>query len=425
MASGSEPPAKRLRTGGQLQRLKRASHEEAQPRVRSRLAEKLLESWAWGEKSPQEVQELAAASCRDWADAQVEPPTKLQALAKLGSSGLYANKMHREILAIADEGCLFSPAFTTQVQFKDEWGLQLQSMLLPHMIFADLYHRYPVAFRRYMLPDPNLLGEFWQRQKGHQGYAGHPIVDRPDFESDKMIPLACHGDGTPVIGIGKIWSRMLTSWSWSSIMCQSGWTKDAQLPIWFLFDETDNDSSEQFLQILAWSFKALQEGTWPSRDHRGKLILGKHLHIVLGPEQFPVVWQVFWVAHNIFLLSGMFLVAEQFCAFWQFFSWHVVFSTMFQPRYSKGSTEAKLANTALAAGYKGICWSLVGDMEYLRQRLHLPHFMLKKGPCALCKCTGDDSETSWKDCRPQAAWTTLQWTRHEFLGFSQIFLRLV
>ena len=162
MASGSEPPAKRLRTGGQLQRLKRASHEEAQPRVRSGLAEKLLESWAWGEKSRQEVQELAAASCRDWADAQVEPPTKLQALAKLGSSGLYANKMHRE----ADEGCLFSPA----VQFKDEWGLQLQSMLLPHVIFADLYHRYPVAFQRYMLPDPNLLGE-----KGHQGYAGHPI----------------------------------------------------------------------------------------------------------------------------------------------------------------------------------------------------------------------------------------------------------
>ena len=100
MASGSEPPAKRLRTGGRL-------HEEAQPRVRSRLAEKLLESWAWGEKSPQEVQQLAAASCRDWADSQVKPPAKLQALAKLGSSGLHANKMYREILAIASEGCLF------------------------------------------------------------------------------------------------------------------------------------------------------------------------------------------------------------------------------------------------------------------------------------------------------------------------------
>ena len=201
-------------------------------------------------------------------------------------------------------------------------------------------------------------------------------------------------------------------------MCQSGWTKDAQLPIWFLFDETDNDSSEQFLQILAWSFKALQQAIQgPSRQADS----WQTLAYFLGPEQFPVVWQVFWVAHNIFLLSGMFLVAEQFCAFWQLFSWHGVFSTMFQPRYSKGSAEAKLANTALAAGYKGMCWSLVGDMEYLCQRLHLPQ---ERTMCPL--------QMHWRRLRdilerlqasscmdnPPADSTRVPW-------FFQIFLRLV
>ena len=127
----------------------------------------------------------------------MEPPTRLQALAKLRLLASTPTRW-RDILAIADEGCLFSPAFTTQVQFKDERGLQLQSMLLPDVILADLYLRYPVAF---------LAGP-----------------------------------------------RMLNCPTGSCLM-------------------------RKFLQILAWSFKALQEGTWPSRDHRGKLILGKHLNI--------------------------------------------------------------------------------------------------------------------------------------------------
>ena len=76
------------------------------PRETSRLAEKLLKS---------------NNSCKDWAEVGVEPPAKLQALAKLGSSGMYANKVHKEILEIANEGCL-CPCFHNTAAVQDRMG---------------------------------------------------------------------------------------------------------------------------------------------------------------------------------------------------------------------------------------------------------------------------------------------------------------
>ena len=88
-------------------------------------------------------------------------------------------------------------------------------------------------------------------------------------------------------------------------------------------------------------------------------------------------------------------------------------------RYRKGSAEHRLAGQDLAGGWRAQLWTLVGDMEYMVQRLHLPHYSLKKGPCAWCRCTGDDSVDSWKDCRPTASWITKQWSASEHLGMFQ------
>ena len=68
---------------------------------------------------------------------------------------------------------------------------------------------------------------------------------------------------------------------------------------------------------------------------------------------------------------------------------------------------------------------MIGDMEYMVQRLHLPHYSLKKGPCAWCRCTGDNSEDSWKDCRPSAKWVTMQWTASELLAILIMFLLII
>ena len=90
-------------------------------------------------------------------------------------------------------------------------------------------------------------------------------------------------------------------------------------------------------------------------------------------------------------------------------------------RYPKTSANGKKANKPLAGGFKGILWSLIGDLEYMNQKLDLPHFATQAGNCALCKCTGGELDTSWKDCRTTAAWLNLFWSREEHLGH-QIFV---
>ena len=350
------PPTKKRRKGGQRQRMNIASKQEDTGLQTSKLANLLLERWAWGEISPQNLQATAAAVVADFEASSAKPPSDLAVLANLGSHGRHPNKMHQELLHFANKGCSFSKPFSIKMGFKQPWAEQFQTMLLPHVVFSDLFHHYPDAFQQYVCASDRTLVEFWQLQKQHPAYPGHP-VSQAGFQASNSIPLAMHGDGTPAIGVGKIWARMLTSYSWCSLVCQPAWTKDSQFPIWFVFDECDQgDSTSEFFTILSWSFKALQTGLWPAENHLGE-------------------------------------------------------------KYSTTSELGKLAGQPLAGGYKGVLWSLVGDMEYFNQKLHLPHYALLSGPCCLCRCKGDESDESWRDCRLSAKWVSMQWTAAEQLGW--------
>ena len=209
-----------------------------------------------------------------------------------------------------------------------------------------------------MLPSLGRLKEFWTLQKGHPQYQSHPVLQSfPNF-AQKMLPLALHGDGTPVIGIGKIWSRQLTIFSFNSLL-GFGSTREMQLHIWSFFDECSGPTTlDEFFTILSWSLAALQTGKWPETNHLG------------------------------------------------------------QP-YNPDSDEGRLAGTWLAEGYAAIVWSLVGDLEYMNSVLKLPHYANKTNPCALCKCSGGTDDNSWKDCRLTANWLSLQWKPAEPLGSLQ------
>jgi hypothetical protein len=43
----------------------------------------------------------------------------------------------------------------------------------------------------------------------------HYCQDIPDWES-KAIPMKLYGDGTPIVGVGKSWSKSADSYTWSS-----------------------------------------------------------------------------------------------------------------------------------------------------------------------------------------------------------------
>ena len=262
--------------------------------------------------------------------------------------------MHKQILDKANESCRLPRPFFCRITFKAPYNKTLQAMLLPHVLFSSLYHFYPAAWQKIIVPSEERLKEFWKLQVKHPAFEAHPVLDsNPEFQK-KMVPLALHGDGTPVVGIGKIWSRQLTIYSFNSLLGH-GATKDMQLHVWSCFDECCGPSTtDEFFYILSWSLEALQKGRWPESNHLGQ-------------------------------------------------------------KYDPSSTERKLAGTFLANGYCGILWSLVGDLEYFNKVLQLPHYSNKTHPCALCRCSGGSDATSWKDCRLSAAWLSMQWKPAESL----------
>lgn len=259
------------------------------------------------------------------------------------------NNMHKELLSFANRKVLLPQPYVCRLTFKQPYNQQIQMMLLPHELFSALFHSYKDAWSSMIVPNESRIKEFWDLQVLHPAYANHPILTSNEKFRSKLIPLSLHGDGTPVIGIGKIWSRQLTTWSWNSLLGK-GRTKSMQLQIWSMFDQTSSAQTlKEYWAILAWSFKVLQQGVWPSEDHKG-------------------------------------------C------------------KFASSSAAGKKAGTWLAEGYAGILWTLVGDLEYLTQYLKLPHYGSKTSPCALCQCKGDYSDTSWRDCRPNATWVGMQWT---------------
>ena len=89
MDAMDEPPRKKRR-GGIKQRLAAMDREDApDTKVTSELAKFFLHKWAWGQLSPQDVQEYSGKACKDFRLMQVEPPSDLDVFAKLGTDGQY------------------------------------------------------------------------------------------------------------------------------------------------------------------------------------------------------------------------------------------------------------------------------------------------------------------------------------------------
>ena len=362
----TEPASKsRKLGGGQRQRVakiladqkKLDQLEDIPVPVKSLVAKDLVYKWAWGKISPQEVQMTADLACKDITAVGGKEPSDLKALADLGGHGTYKYKMHAELVGHVSKNMAMSPLHHCYIPFEGFEKPVFQSMLMPHILFADLYHKYPKAWKASVLPDPEKITEFWKLQENHPAWKKHPISKRATY-STHCIPALVHGDGTPVLGIGKIWAKQLTIFSWAS-MLGCGLTKDTLFHVWSIFDKVANGATwDGFFTELAWSFNTLWEGVWPKADAQGNL--------------YPV-----------------------------------------------GSPERLKAGKPLAAGYFCCLWSLIGDLDYMSGILKLPHYSLKSGNCAICKCTGGDEASSWKDCRPTAVWTTLFWKKSEWDKWEQ------
>ena len=90
-------------------------------------------------------------------------------------------------------------------------------MLLPHTLFACIYEHYPEMWQRIVYGSQEKCKNFWNAVKDSPQFLSHAVKDRPHYET-KCIPLKIHGDGTPVTGLGKGWSKMVDIFSVSSIL---------------------------------------------------------------------------------------------------------------------------------------------------------------------------------------------------------------
>ena len=145
-------------------------------------------------------------------------PNTYRRLSSLGASGTSPQNAHRDLLATLGRQNQITMEVELPFASNNRLGHEYlqQSLLLPHSMFAHLYANYPEVFRSFVLGGKQNTEEFWAAIEGSDHYNDHWVKDFED--RGHVIPLGLHGDGVPVVGRGKSWSKSLEIYSWSSLM---------------------------------------------------------------------------------------------------------------------------------------------------------------------------------------------------------------
>ena len=332
--------------GGYKQRLaKQAASESANASEEpSNLVTYLIQKWSWGLLPAVQVQEICMAAVRD---GTTHP--ELKRLSTLGSNGKFKNHCHRDLVKMLrpPDLSLATSKFKLPMAV-GRHSMQLdQHFCLPHAMFAAMYENHPEYFGICMGTETS-CASFWKDMASHPHFREHPIHDRHDFQKHG-VPISLHGDGVPVAGVGKSWSKSCDVYSWSSLLARGMNTLGCNLFIFSIFAPlicTGNlhDTYATFWRILCWSLHWL--GLWPDVDPWGN-------------------------------------------------------------KYRKGSAEWKKAKKPLASGFFGALWVIKGDLDWCGKILKLPQYN-SLSPCAFCPC--NTTTMPWTDWRKDAAlWVRNIW----------------
>lgn len=213
--------------GGIQQRLQSSREEENKS---SAVARYLLEQYAWGHMSAQQVQHIASLVLTDLGQlgSTVSFPD-LITLAKLGTHGQHQNNVSRDMLKYVQTLPSMIPA--CEIPLPTAKGEEKIAFLLPHERFNYMYENNRNAFNALMVPDgQQSLQKFSSQCGGVRNLAGSSALEelRPSY----AIPLACHGDEVPISGRGKCWCKLALVFSWYSLVAGYMPTKKGLLWIW-------------------------------------------------------------------------------------------------------------------------------------------------------------------------------------------------
>jgi hypothetical protein len=168
------------------------------------LAAILLNMWAWGVLPAYRLQELAHAAIKDGANHP-----HLDKLAAIGDHGNYPNKCHQQLMALLVANPMIDNCIGHFTQTFRYWPNPIREIMhhiiLPHALFATLFHHYPKAFTARILGGSvERTKAFWQAMRGNPVYEHHPVKLRANHTTH-AIPIALFGDGVAVKAIGKTW----------------------------------------------------------------------------------------------------------------------------------------------------------------------------------------------------------------------------
>jgi len=157
----------------------------------------------------------------------------------------------------------------TEIPFKA--GDAKTAIMLPHEQFAATYAEYPEVWNAMMVPGEDALPEFWRSASDHPQMSNHPLLSRSDYQT-RCVPVAIHGDETPLTGRGKIWCQSAVIFNWFSLLAGTSSTQVSMIYIWSAFEKLIDygvrGTIEIFWKIMLWSFTVLFFGVWPSHDWR-------------------------------------------------------------------------------------------------------------------------------------------------------------
>ena len=309
-------PVKRLRGHGlELAKL------ETEPLTKgdgeqSVLAQTLLSLWSHGQLSAKLVQDVAHKAILTGSSGH-----DLATIAKTGSHGSLPGNCHRDLCASFTKDCKISGSTPVETKCKDpktsQVSMEKAGILLPHILFADLFHHYTDQFET--LFGVEHLNDFWRGVEASQDdrLQGHPtcldkrqgLAKRQVQDPETTIPIFIHADGV------EFQSRdSLMIWNWGGFLnAHSSLTSHFLICAWPK-SATVSDTWTPIMQWVRWSLEALQEG----------------LHPCFGPDNEPL---------------------------------------------PKGSIFEQLAGQPLTGrGYRAVLWSIQGDQEMYSNVLHLPHW---------------------------------------------------
>ena len=196
-----EPP------GGHRQREQWAREEEDSTVLapESNLLILLVSLWSWGSLSAPMLQKICMAAQQDG-----HPHPDVARAAKLGKSCEFPRNCHRDLVNMLNLppisqslSKIWLPQKVSAVA--KEWIEQ--TILLPHSLFACLFKYHKKAFLIRMLGgSAGNVKKFWDSMRQHPAIDNHPMKDKDNWETT-TVPITLHGDGMPVSGVGKTWSK--------------------------------------------------------------------------------------------------------------------------------------------------------------------------------------------------------------------------